>query len=129
MAESVRRRIEEVRERVKGAIERVTGGRFSPQIGGGKLSGIVSDIVDTVNEYVSAARAGKVTETMRVAPLRKALEKRIPAISKIPRIRETVSGIRTYEEIPPRIPPSAPPAPKVAPEAPTQIRKERLPIF
>lgn len=119
----LRKRLEEVRSRVKTSVERVKGqipfleskgfrgqlGDF--KIGGGRIAGVTEDITKTAQEYVNSLKEGKITETLRVAPLRRRLEKRFPQLSKLPKIRE----IPPHEKVA-GIPPT-PMAPRVKEEA------------
>ena len=133
MAEEVRRRLEQARSKVKETLERITGGaiggKFSPQIAGGRVSEIAQDVVNAVNEYVSSVKSGTLAETMRRAPLRSALERRIPALSKLPKIRSTVGKAVPLSHVPPTVSPTTPPAPKVVPEGRPVEKKVDVAIF
>jgi len=127
----LKKRLEEVRSKVLSSVERVKGqipilserrgmaGQIS--IGGGQIMGITEDITKTVKDYVDSMKSGKVMDVMRVAPLRRRLERRFPQLSKLPRVRE----------VPPHEKPAGvsltPEAPKVKEEAlarkPPEVRK------
>lgn len=122
----LRKRLEEVRERVKTSVKRVKsqipyledkglmgqigGGDF--KIGSGQISGVTEDVTKTAKEYVDALKEGKVIETLRFTPLRNRLEKRFPQLSKLPRIREAPPPKQKVAGLPP-----TPSAPKVREEA------------
>lgn len=120
----LKKRLEEVRGKVMSSIQKVRGqipiigerGGMAGQIniGGGQIAGITADISDVAKEYINALRTGKLDEVTRVArftPLRNKLERRFPALSKLPRVREVPKSERVAG-----LPP-VPQAPKVKEEA------------